>query len=105
MYEPSPELKKLEAEKAEAEQQLMREQHKYQRLCNREQYYNKERTHRESAPPDHPQRGCRECVSAGEGVGRGRIFLPCRAHLLHAGGQRHGDGGGQRPQRRRSVGR
>ena len=41
MYEPSPELKKLEAEKAEAEQQLMREQHKYQRLCNREQYYKK----------------------------------------------------------------
>ena len=37
MYEPSPELKKLEAEKAEAEQQLMQEQHKYQRLCNREQ--------------------------------------------------------------------
>ncbi len=29
MYEPSPELKKLEAEKAKAEQQLMREQHKY----------------------------------------------------------------------------
>ena len=47
MYEPSPELKKLEAEKAEAEQQLMREQHKYQRLCNREQYYTKkERTAR-----------------------------------------------------------
>lgn len=50
MYEPSPELKKLEAEKAEAEQQLMREQHKYQRLCNREQYYKKRertvRTHR-----------------------------------------------------------
>ena len=47
MYEPSPELKKLEAEKAEAEQQLMREQHKYQRLCNREQYYKKrERTAR-----------------------------------------------------------
>ena len=45
MYEPSPELKKLEAEKAEAEQQLMREQHKYQRLCNREQHYKKrERT-------------------------------------------------------------
>ena len=41
MYQPSPELKKLEAEKAEAEQQLMREQHKYQRLCNREQYYKK----------------------------------------------------------------
>ena len=42
MYEPSPELKKLEAE-----QQLMREQHKYQRLCNREQYYKKrERTAR-----------------------------------------------------------
>lgn len=32
MYEPSPELKKLEAEKTEAEQQLAREQHKYQRL-------------------------------------------------------------------------
>ena len=47
MYEPSPELKKLEAEKAEAGQQLMREQHKYQRLCNREQYYKKrERTAR-----------------------------------------------------------
>ncbi len=50
MYQPSPELKKLEAEKAEAEQQLMREQHKYQRLCNREQYYKKRervaRTHR-----------------------------------------------------------
>lgn len=50
MYEPSPELKKLEAEKAEAEQQLMREQHKYQRLCNREHYYKKRertvRTHR-----------------------------------------------------------
>ena len=47
MYEPSPELKKLETEKAEAEQQLMREQHKYQRLCNREQYYKKrERTAR-----------------------------------------------------------
>lgn len=47
MYEPSPELKKLEAEKAEAEQQLMREQHKYQRLCNWEQYYKKkERTAR-----------------------------------------------------------
>ena len=47
MYEPSPELKKLEAEKAETEQQLMREQHKYQRLCNREQYYKKrERTAR-----------------------------------------------------------
>ena len=29
MYQPSPELKKLEAEKAEAAQQLMREQHKY----------------------------------------------------------------------------
>ena len=41
MYEPSPELKKLEAEKAEAERQLMREHHKYQRLCNREQYYKK----------------------------------------------------------------
>lgn len=41
MYQPSPELKKLEAEKAEAAQQLMREQHKYQRLCNREQYYKK----------------------------------------------------------------
>ena len=39
MYEPSTELKKLEAKKAEAEQQLMREQHKYQRLCSREQYY------------------------------------------------------------------
>lgn len=35
MYQPSPELKKLEVEKAEAEQQLAREQHKYQRLCNR----------------------------------------------------------------------
>ena len=47
MYEPSLELKKLEAEKAKAEQQLMREQHKYQRLCNREQYYKKrERTAR-----------------------------------------------------------
>lgn len=47
MYQPSPELKKLEAEKAKAEQQLMREQHKYQRLCNREQYYKKkERTTR-----------------------------------------------------------
>ena len=47
MYEPSPELKKLEAEKAEAEQQLILEQHKYQRLCNREQYYKKrERTAR-----------------------------------------------------------
>jgi hypothetical protein len=47
MYEPSPELKKLEIEKAEAEQQLMREQHKYQCLCNREQYYKKkERTSR-----------------------------------------------------------
>lgn len=50
MYEPSPELKKLEAEKAEAEQQLMQEQHKYQRFCNREQYYKKRertaRTHR-----------------------------------------------------------
>ncbi len=47
MYQPSPELKKLEAEKAEAEQQLAREQHKYQRLCNREQYYKKrERTAR-----------------------------------------------------------
>ena len=45
MYEPSTELKKLEIEKAGAEQQLMREQHKYQRLCNREQYYKKrERT-------------------------------------------------------------
>ena len=47
MYQPSPELKKLEAEKAKAEQQLAREQHKYQRLCNREQYYKKrERTAR-----------------------------------------------------------
>ena len=50
MYEPSPELKKLEAEKTEAEQQLAREQHKYQRLYNREQYYKKRertvRTHR-----------------------------------------------------------
>ena len=50
MYQPSPELQKLEAEKAEAEQHLMREQHKYQRLCNREQYYKKRertvRTHR-----------------------------------------------------------
>ena len=50
MYEPSPELKKLEAEKTEAEQQLAREQHKYQRLCNREKYYKKRertvRTHR-----------------------------------------------------------
>ena len=47
MYQPSPELKKIEAEKAEAEQHLMREQHKYQRLCNREQYYKKrERTAR-----------------------------------------------------------
>ena len=45
MYQPSPELKKLEVEKAEAAQQLMREHHKYQRLCNREQYYKKrERT-------------------------------------------------------------
>ena len=42
MYEPSTELKKLEIEKAGAEQQ-----HKYQRLCNREQYYKKrERTAR-----------------------------------------------------------
>ncbi len=50
MYQPNPELKRLEAEKAEAQQQLMREQHKYQRLCNREQYYKKRertaRTHR-----------------------------------------------------------
>ena len=50
MYQPSPELKKLEIEKAEAEQQLTWEQHKYQRLCNREQYYKKRertvRTHR-----------------------------------------------------------
>ncbi len=47
MYQPSPELKKLEAEKAEAEQRLMREQHEYQRLCNQEQYYKKrERTAR-----------------------------------------------------------
>ena len=50
MYKPSPELKKLEVEKAEAAQQLMREHHKYQRLCNREQYYKKgeriARTHR-----------------------------------------------------------
>ena len=67
MYEPSLELKKLEAKKAKAEQQLMREQHKYQRLCNREQYYKKrERTAR---APDHPRRGCRERVPAGEGVG------------------------------------
>ena len=51
MYQPSPELKKLETEKAEAEQQLMREQHKYQRLCNREQYYKKrERTARAHRP-------------------------------------------------------
>lgn len=41
MYQPSPELKKLEAEKAKAEQQLGREQHRYQRLCNREKYYKK----------------------------------------------------------------
>lgn len=27
MYQPSPELKRLEAEKAEAEQQLVRERH------------------------------------------------------------------------------
>lgn len=47
MCQPSPELKKLEIEKAEVEQQLMREQHKYQRLCNREQYCKKrERTAR-----------------------------------------------------------
>lgn len=50
MYQPSPELERLATEKAEAEQQLMREQHKYQRLCNREQYYKKQeravRTHR-----------------------------------------------------------
>jgi hypothetical protein len=47
MYQPSPELKKLETEKAEAEQQLIWEQHKYQRLYNREQYYKKrERTAR-----------------------------------------------------------
>lgn len=47
MYKPSSELKKLEIEKAEAEQQLIWEQHKYQRLCNREQYYKKrERTAR-----------------------------------------------------------
>ena len=48
MYEPSPELKRLEAEKTEAEQQqLAREQHKYQRFCNWEQYYKKkERTAR-----------------------------------------------------------
>ena len=44
MYQPSPELKRLEAEKIEAQQQLTWEQHKYQRLCNRALYY-KEREH------------------------------------------------------------
>ena len=76
MYEPSPELKKLEAEKAEAEQQLMQEQ------C-----------------------GCRERVPAGKGAGRSRVLLPCGAHLLYAGNQRYGDGGSQCPQCRRAVGR